>query len=255
MHFALLAWPARCCRIQAPALTRLWRHADRFAHAPADWRPTMLVAAAALLCPVAGHAAGGHHAVDDAAIVDPGRCQVETWLEHGRQHRLQHVGPACHLLGVELGVNLDRSVTQGEPVLRGAGLQIKWAQDMQPGFSWGWVWSATWQNTAPRFAGQSLLLPLSWSPREDLTVHVNLGRDVLRRAADRSRYGVALEWQPTAQWQGLIEHWDDGLRAQHRLGVRHLLSDALSLDLSRAQPRGAAREAWWSLGLNWTFAR
>ena len=29
-----------------------------------------------------GHAAGGHFAVDDAAILDAGTCQVETWWEH-----------------------------------------------------------------------------------------------------------------------------------------------------------------------------
>lgn len=255
MHFALLAWPAPRRPIQTSVLTRRWRHVERFRGSLADWVKTMLASAAGLLCPASGHAAGGHHAVDDASILDPGQCQVETWLEQGHQHQLQHAGPACRVLGLELGLNLDRSATKGEPVLRNAGPQVKWAQEMQPGLSWGLVWSATWQNNSPGFAGQALLLPLSWSPREDLTLHFNVGRDFHRRAADLSRYGMALEWQPTPKWQGLIEHWDDGMRAHHRVGVRHLLNESLSVDISRAQPRSRSGEAWWSLGLNWAFSR
>lgn len=48
-------------------------------------------------------AAGGHHAVDDAAILEPGQCYIETWL--GREtrgaRRLLHAGPACRVAGVD----------------------------------------------------------------------------------------------------------------------------------------------------------
>ena len=255
MHFTLLAWATPSRPIQTPTLTRRWRHIGQLSEGLSHWVKTMPVLAAGLLCPVHGQAAGGHHAVDDASILDPGQCQVEAWLEQGRQRELQHVGPACHLLGLEFGLNVDRYTTKGEPVSRSGGPQIKWAQELQTGLSWGFVWSATWQSTSPGFAGQALVLPLSWSPREGLTMHVNVGRDFHRQTADQGRYGIALEWQPTSKWQGLIEHWDDGVRAQHRFGVRHLLNESLSVDISRAQPRGAPREAWWSLGLNWAFSR
>ena len=39
-----------------------------------------LVALIANASPV--RAAGGHHAVDDAAMLDPGQCQIETWFDH-----------------------------------------------------------------------------------------------------------------------------------------------------------------------------
>lgn len=215
----------------------------------------LLAAATGLLGALPSHAAGGHHAVDDASILEAGQCQIETWAEQGHGDRLQHVGPACRLNGVELGLNLDRYAPRGEAVLRTAGPQLKWASELQPGLSWGVIWSATWQSASPRLAGQALLLPLTWSPREDLSVHVNVGRDFHRGAPDHGRYGLALEWQPHPRWQGVVEHWDDGLRARNRVGVRHVVNEAVSVDLSRARPQGLPREAWWSLGLNWVFAR
>lgn len=217
--------------------------------------PALLALAAGLLGPVPGHAAGGHHAVDDASILEAGQCQLETWAERGSGYQLQHVGPACRLAGIELGLNLDRYALRGDAALRTAGPQLKWARELQPGLSWGVIWSATWQSASPRLAGQALLLPVTWSPREDLSVHVNIGRDFHRRAPDHGRYGLAVEWQPHPRWQGVVEHWDDGLRQRNRLGMRFLVSESLSADLSRAQARGQPREAWWSLGLNYVFAR
>jgi hypothetical protein len=40
--------------------------------------------------------------------MEVGQCQFETWLEDGREHHLQHLGPACRVGAVELGLNLDR---------------------------------------------------------------------------------------------------------------------------------------------------
>lgn len=198
-------------------------------------------------------AAGGHHAVDDAAILEPGQCVLEVWLEHAADRRLQHVGPACRVHGVELGLNLDRNAQDGLRPVRSGGLQLKWATALSPTFSLGAVWGSTWQSETPRHAGQSLLLPLTWQISPELVVHVNLGRDFRRRAADVTRRGAAIEWQPLAQWQGLVEWFDDGQRAQRRVGLRHLFSERLTLDLSRAEGVARPHGAWWTLGLNWLF--
>ncbi|MDM4767115.1 hypothetical protein [Pelomonas sp. SE-A7] len=201
-------------------------------------------------------AAGGHHAVDDAAMLGPGQCQLEAWLERGHHaYRAQHLGPACHVQGLELGLNLDRLARAGDTALRSAGLQLKWARELQPGLGWGLVWGTTWQSASPRHAGQSLLLPVSWTPLEQLTIHLNVGRDFHARAPDHDRHGVALEWQPLPRWQGLLERWHDGVSLHHRFGLRHTVSEAWSIDLSRARTHAAAGAAWWSLGLNWSFDR
>ena len=44
-------------------------------------REAVLVSIASLVA-MAARAAGGHHSVDDATILDPGQCQLETWFEH-----------------------------------------------------------------------------------------------------------------------------------------------------------------------------
>ncbi len=73
------------------------------------------------------HAAGGHHAVDDATILEPGQCQVETWAdrERGSGRTLVHLGPACRIGPVELGLNLDRTRTSGSDAAMAGGPQLK----------------------------------------------------------------------------------------------------------------------------------
>ena len=215
----------------------------------------LAVCGAGLPWPLLSQAAGGHHAVDDASILQPGQCQLETWVEQSPGRQLQHAGPACHLVGLEFGLNLDRNSTRDERTTHSIGPQLKWARELQPGLSWGLVWTATWLNGAPGDTVHSVLMPITWSPRSDLTVHVNAGRDFSRRAPSRNRHGIALEWQPTLQWQGIIERWNDGTQANNRIGLRLLCNDKISVDLSRARPQSARPEAWWSLGMNWSFSR
>jgi hypothetical protein len=57
--------------------------------------------AGALACAPSAHAAGGHHAVDDASILEPGQCQVESWVdrENGGNRSTLHAGTACRVAG------------------------------------------------------------------------------------------------------------------------------------------------------------
>lgn len=214
-----------------------------------------LATVAGICWPISSWAAGGHHAVDDASILDAGQCQVELWSEQASGRSLQHVGPACRVSGVELGLNLERSSLQNAPAMRSGGVQVKWAADLQPALAVGFVWSAGWQSTSPHFSGQTLLLPVTWSPREDLDLHVNVGRDLRPHAGDVERLGVALEWKPSAHWQTLVEWWRDAGGAQARAGLRYAFSDRLSVDLSRAESLRSAHKYWWTMGLNWAFDR
>jgi hypothetical protein len=225
------------------------------AHPHARALATMAVGASLLLACAAGRAAGGHHAVDDAAIADPGQCQVELWAEHSPQHHLQHLGPACNIAGAEVGINLDRNALSPSPTLRLRGVQSKWAWELRPGLSAGLAVGATWQSGGPPDRTYSLLLPMTWQPRDDLWLHLNLGRDFRHAATDLTRRGIAMEWQPHPQWQGLVEWFDDGLRLQRRAGLRYIPTSQLSIDLSRAQATTGQREAWWTLGLTWTWNR
>ncbi|MBB3193614.1 hypothetical protein [Roseateles terrae] len=225
-----------------------------------------------VVAPLWSHAAGGHHAVDDATVLDPGSCQMEVWGEQASGRHLQHIGPACRWAGVELGIDGERSDSVPGSALLNGGVQAKWVTALRPGLAVGVEWSAQWQGAAARgdadpgkvqsdgprgsashFAGQTLLLPLTWSATEGLDVHLNLGWDFHPHAADAERYGAAVEWTPTQDWQLLTEAWRDDGGPQARLGLRRLVTDHLSLDLSRAEALRGLHRPWWTVGVNWVF--
>lgn len=241
MHLAFLTCPPLRSDIAIPA-----RRAGGI---------TWLACLASLCFPANCLAAGGHHAVDDAGILEPGHGQVETWLERSGRHQLQHLGSGCHALGLELGISLERSVQHGEPAVRSMGLQLKWARELQPGLSIGGIWSGIWQSGSPRFTGHSVVLPLSWSVREDLTLHLNAGRDMPAQGAGHALHGLALEWHVTPGLEALAEWWRDGLGPKRRFALRYVVNEHLSLDLSRARSAQLDQGHWWALGVNWAFSR
>lgn len=216
-------------------------------------------AVVALLCTLTtqANAAGGHHAVDDAAILEAGQCQVETWADRyaGGARTLVHFGPACHVGGVELGVSLDRLRSSEEGNLVGKGVQIKWAGSLSKSVSLGVVLAANWQNTSPGFTGTTLVVPVTWQAGEKWLAHINLGRDFRRAGADSTRSGVALEWAPQPKFSVVAERFREGGGDFWRAGGRWAPNAALSIDISHARGLHGAAPPWWTVGLTWVFER
>lgn len=217
----------------------------------------LLVSAGLLATAFSVRAAGGHHAVDDAALIEPGQCQVETWAdrEQGGARSLLHVGPACRVGPVELALNLDRTQLSGTGAVVTAGPQLKWATPLGKGVSVGLVVFASGQERAPHYLGSSVVLPVTWQASETWLVHVNAGRDFRHYAGDDSRAGAAVEWMPSQVLSFVAERFREGRRNFSRAGARWTLDPALSIDLGRARSLQAGVPAWWTLGFNWTFAR
>lgn len=202
-------------------------------------------------------AAGGHYAVDDAAILESGQCQLEVWFEAEVEsaRRLLHVGPACRVGPVELGLNVDRARAGDASKNSVLGPQVKWASALNEQLSIGLAAAANWQNHTPRYLGSSLIVPISYQVSQAWLAHVNIGRDFLSGAANSSRAGMALEWAPNSTWTFIGERFRDSGTDHWRLGGRWTLNEALSLDLSRAQGMGNTSSFWWTLGLNLAFNR
>lgn len=224
-------------------------------HARLAARPAAGLCTALLGLSSAALAAGGHHAVDDAAILDPGQCQLETWVDRdaAQGRGLLHLGPACRVGAVELGLNLDRSSGAGASSGTALGPQIKWAHAVTEQLSVGLLGAASWDSRprqASRYLGSSLVVPLSLQLSEQWAAHLNLGRDFRAGRADSSRAGAALEWAPQQAWSLIAERFREGGLNAGRLGGRWQLSRALSLDLSRASGLGTHPPSWWTLGLN-----
>jgi hypothetical protein len=202
-------------------------------------------------------AAGGHHSVDDAAIMDPGQCKVEAWAESSREdvESLFHLGPACRIGPVELGLNLDRvRFTEGAGETSG-GPRVKWAGPLVGGLSIGLEGNATWKKGSPSYVGGTVVVPLTWQASETLAVHLNAGRDFLAGAPDLSRSGISAEWTPLAAWSFVAERFRENDANFWRLGARWNLTEEITLDLSRASRLQGGATGWWTLGLTWTFSR
>jgi hypothetical protein len=213
------------------------------------------VALVASVWATAGHAAGGHFGVDDAAILDVGQCQVETWWERGdRAASLLHVGPACRVGPVELGLNADRIQPHDRGPQTPVGPQIKWAAPVDDRVSVGFVALAGWQGSAPHYAAATLYGALSVHVASSLLAHVNLGRDWFREPArSRPRAGAALEWQAAPEWAVIGERFRQAGGDFARLGLRWQERAALGFDLSRARGVDATAGGNWTIGVNWAF--
>jgi hypothetical protein len=198
----------------------------------------------------AAWAAGGHHAVDDAAILEPGQCEAEGWFGRSRGgEKALHVGAGCRVGPVELGVAGDYARFEGESST-GWSAQAKWAHEIAPGFSAGLALAGGWQARArPRYQGVTLTALATWIPREDMALHLNLGRDFVHREADLNRSGLSFEWQPRAGWTLMAERYVEERTHFVRAGIRWAINEHWSVDASRAHRLRGPGESNWTVGL------
>ncbi|HSW05695.1 hypothetical protein [Aquabacterium sp.] len=209
-----------------------------------------------LACGTPAQAAGGHHAVEDAALLEPRQCQLETWVdrERGGARTLWHAGPACRLGAVEVGLNLDRLDLDGAGHSTLAGVQLKWAHAVAEGWGAGVVVGLARQDRAPNFLGTALVLPLTWQVSETLQAHANIGCDFRPGQRDSHRAGLALEWAPNA-WSFVVERFREGDANFWRAGTRWAPTPTISIDLSRARDLQRGAPAGWTLGFSWVLER
>ena len=217
-------------------------------------RPGAAVVAAGLLWATSVMAAGGHHALDDAVILDPGTCQLESWLTRAGDHqRLLHAGGACRAGAIELGVATERARSDGASE-NGYQVQGKWATEVGAGFHAGLSLTGIWlAHARPRVQATSLAGLASWFPREDLAFHLNLGRDFVQGRADENRAGVSVEWTARPGWSLTGERYLEAGTHFLRAGVRWAIDEAWSVDLSRAHRLQGPRMSNWTLGASWQF--
>ncbi len=201
-------------------------------------------------------AAGGHHALDDAVILEPGTCQVESWLTRSDDHqRRLHAGTGCRVGPLEIGVAAEHA-RQADTGDTSYGLQAKWATELLPGLRAGLSLSTGWQaHVRPRYQGSSLSGLVSWFPVNDLALHLNLGRDFVRGDADQDRSGLSVEWTARPGWSITGERYLEAQAHFVRAGLRWAISEAWSVDLSRAQRLRGPGESTWTVGATWQFAR
>lgn len=204
--------------------------------------------------------AGGHFDVDDAGTLDPGQCQYELWGQRARrlQTTLWHLGPACRVGPVELGLNIDRISVAGEHshVL---GPQLKWTfLGQESEARWSAALSMSLIGERPRHGGRTggqFVVPVSWRATDSLTLHANLGADWATGTGLRTgRGGLAGEWAFNDSISLIAERNRAFGLWTSRVGIRWSLAPAISIDLSAARtgPEGVRSV---TVGLNHEFGR
>lgn len=207
-----------------------------------------------LAAPLLAQAAGGHHAVDDADILPAGACEQQNWAsrEQGGA-RLLHAGGACGVGPVQLGAAVEYAREQGGSATAW-GLELKWAQALTQSLSLGLVTQPTWQaRVRPRYQGMSALALATWTPRDDLALHANAGRDLVNGGDDERRGGIAAEWMPVQGWWLTVERYREQETHFARAGVRWLAAEDWSVDLSRSLRLAGPAASNWTIGLGFRF--
>lgn len=222
---------------------------------PAANRAALFVAAALVACGP-GHAAGGHHAVDNASILDPGACKIEGWFQRGQDgSSLLHAGTGCRVGPVELTAGADHERQTGDTAT-GYSLQAKWAAEAAQGLDVGVSVTAETQGRArPLYQGSVVLALVSWAATETVSLHANLGRDLVHGGPDRSRGGVSVEWAARDGWSLMAERYRQQGGDFVRAGIRWSPATDWTMDLSRNHRLHGPSEASWTVGLTREFRR
>lgn len=131
------------------------------------------------LCAPAAQA-GRPMAADDAAILDPRQCQLETWAQHGKAQNEYWTAPACNFGGgweLAAGAGRARNLAGGGQdtlSLLQAKTLLRAPQD--DGWGVGLVLAGQWRAGASSNRDLSLNLPLSVELAGDRAIlHANLG--------------------------------------------------------------------------------
>jgi hypothetical protein len=191
----------------------------------------LLFVSGALACSQAE--AGRPMVTDDASILDPKTCQLETWALRSRNSDEFWALPACRVGEFELAAGAGHAAghnygaLQAKTVFKpldvntwGVGIAIGTQFDVTKGLS------------GDRYA----YVPVSWSLADDrLQVHVNLGW--LREKATHRNFAswaLGAEAQVASQtWMSLESFGRNVGRPSYQFGARHwLVVDRVQIDAS-----------------------
>lgn len=200
---------------------------------------------------------------DDARLVDPRACQVESWARRNRDSTEFWALPSCNVTGnLELtfggAVGRDSGGTRTtDVVLQGKTLLRR----MEPN---GWGVGLVLGNVRhPAINRDRNLLgdvygyvPASFSYLDDrFVLHVNVGvlRDRHARR-DRITWGIGSESQLSDRTWLIAETFGQNTgRPFLQIGVRHwIVPNHVQIDTTYGDRLGSAtREHWFSVGLRW----
>lgn len=207
--------------------------------------------------------AGRPMITDDARILDPKACQLETWIRSGRDSTEYWMVPACNPLGpFEVGYGGARTHEDGAgTAFTDNTIQVKTVVKPLETNGWGWGIAAGTDRHLHREAGNGwpgdmfLNVPASLSFRDDgIVVHLN-GGAVRRRDLHRDigTWGLGSEIRLRDDLFFLPEAFgSDRGRPFYQVGVRYwIVKDQLEIDGTFGNRLvGDGAERWFTIGLH-----
>lgn len=215
-------------------------------------RPAARIALALLAAcgALTAQAAGGHHAVDDAAILPRGECEQESW--YGRAQggeQLLHAGVNCGAGPVELG-GAGEHTRGGDTSATSWNVEVKWAREVADGLGVGLDLQPLWATRQrPRYAATRVAALATWNLTPALALHANAGHDFVRGDRDLPNGGIAAEWSPIARWSFVLERFLDTRTHFARTGARWAAGRKWTMDLSYARRLAGPAPSFWTLGV------
>jgi hypothetical protein len=224
------------------------------------------LAVSVTLALAAPHALAGRPlSVDDAATVEQGTCQIESWVERADESHETIVSGACSVTdGLELGLEASRPSPRDD-VRAGAGIAMKWAPasarvdtplgPLALGLKLGTSWDRRDRGWSSRESVAAALGTLEAG--EHWALHANLGA-VRDRASHASAtvLGFAVAWTPLAPLLVFTEVQGSDRRAVSGPAVRTggarwwLVDERFGLDLTASREAGSGGTIW-SFGFGW----
>ena len=168
---------------------------------------------------------------DDAAVVAPKTCQLETWSRLRHDSREYWAQPACNFTG-NLEVSVGGARTQpdaGEPssivLLQAKTVLFPRAEGE---WSFGAASGGTRDTVAPHgnsaFQVYSARALASWYPRSNLEIDLNLGAANVYGWGTFALAGVAIQYAVVSNVQLLAEAFrDEPGRGKYQVGVRYIV--------------------------------
>jgi hypothetical protein len=198
---------------------------------------------------------------DDARITDAKSCQLETWVQDGRNSTEYWAQPACNFTGnIELTLGAARTRADGKTRTTDVLFQGKTLfKTLEPN---GWSWGLVVGNARhPNIHTDHSMLgnfyayvPASFSFRDDrFVLHTNLGwlREKEPRQ-NRMMWGIGSETQLAGRTWLIAEAFgQDRGRPHYQAGFRYWLKpDRIQIDATYGNQFGSnTEERWFSIGL------
>ncbi len=207
---------------------------------------------------------------DDANIVDPQSCQLESWVKTSQVSLERWAVPGCNFAWdteISVGGNAQNAKVEGDSQFWLIQAKKRWKK-LEPN-SWGLSTTLgrvserpgrsqqlSSESLAPSSAQDTYLnVPITWALASDRFIHLNLGwihHERLR--VSHPTWGLGGEYGLTPRTFAIGEVFgESGAQSKTQMGLRYWVSpQKLQLDTTYGQPlRGGKEERWISIGLRW----